>query len=156
MSRLTLMNNDAIDEIIHHITKLKNTNTEQSNSIKPAITMKSNESEISDIIKEKIVNDENISKKEDLNPVTVMKPQIIGFTDESTVTCDVCEKDIILGKNLSGLVVDNEFFACEKCCISLSKKDLLDWTKSKMISSNDVRPIGLWVIQQQGTDKREK
>lgn len=162
------MDNEDIDEIIYHIQKLKKLNFEDS---APKTISKEKKSEdtsenqknkqkrtgkvnsISEINNENIMNE--LSNLEDIQPVYIMDPEIIGLTDDSMVTCDVCEKDMVLGKNLSGLVVSNEFFACEHCCQNLSKEELLEWTKSKMIATNDVRPIGLWVIQQQGENKKK-
>lgn len=68
------------------------------------------------------------------------------WDDTSMVTCDICSTAMILGRNLSGLVVDDHFFACEACCKSISKTELLDWTKSRMQQHpGRVRSIGIWV-----------
>jgi len=58
----------------------------------------------------------------------------------SMETCDFFEK------NLSGLVIHDRFFACEKCCQDASKDELMKWTKSKMANSKEVRPIALWLM----------
>ncbi len=163
------MENKDIDEIISHIQKLKkitsnkttsddsmNDSTKESTEIGSKKTKKISKKQ--DNNKSKKINDnqnikDTISHIENSEPVSIMNSEVIGLTDESTVICDVCEKDIVLGKNLSGLVVADEFFACEHCCQHLSKEELMDWTKSKMASTPDVRPIGLWVIQQQRENK---
>jgi hypothetical protein len=69
-------------------------------------------------------------------------------TEETTTICDICHKKMTLGKNLSGLIVQNQFFACEHCCTTISHNDLFQWTKSKMTTPNTVRPIGLWLTQE--------
>ena len=156
------MKNEDIDEIIYHIQKLKEITSDKTTSdesLKDGNNKKTKKSKkqkktTKKSIKTIDVNDdqelqESISTLEESEPISIMKPEAVGPTDESKVTCDVCEQDIVLGKNLSGLVVADEFFACENCCQHLSKEELMDWTKSKMVSANDVRPIGLWVIQQQ-------
>jgi len=63
-------------------------------------------------------------------------------------TCDLCNTEIELEKNLSGLVIAGEFFACENCCQNSEKNHLSNWTKSRMTKPSDVRPIGLWVTQE--------
>ncbi len=62
-------------------------------------------------------------------------------------TCDFCKQEIIFEQNLSGLVIRNRFFTCEKCCQDASKDELMKWTKSKMANSKEVRPIALWLMQ---------
>lgn len=154
------MDNKDIDEIISHIQKLKKTKSKKPPSKKGTSYKKLNKKKMSEIPESlKNVNENNdevFSSLQIEEQVTVMSPQVIGFTDDSTVTCDFCNSDIVLGKNLSGLVVADEFFACEKCCQNIPKEDLMEWTKSKMVSASDVRPIGLWVIQQQSSNKKEK
>jgi len=54
---------------------------------------------------------------------------------------------------LSGLVVSEKFFACEECCKNISKEGLTDWTKTGMVKHNDVRPMGLWAIQEKNKGK---
>lgn len=130
------MDEKDIDEIITHIEKLRNLNNNLSkNSTKM------------DDVKENNLTDNIDTENEE--PISIMKPEVVGWTDESKVKCDVCENEIVLGKNLSGLVIANEFFACETCCQNLSREELMEWTQSKMVSPGDVRPIGLWVIEQQ-------
>jgi len=161
------MDNKDIDEIIFHIKKLRKINSDDSSqkgssedeeeimkeiSIKTKPTNEKKEAiKTADIIEDDVMD--QIEEIEQVEPVSVMKPEVVGWTDASTVTCDLCEKEIILGKNLSGLVIADEFFACEHCCQALSKQELMEWTKSKMMSTADVRPIGLWVIEQQSENR---
>jgi len=153
------MDQTDIDEIISHIRELRKGNNKGEEPSK-----KEEEEQLTDASTEQTMDTsmdleqvENEPKTEMSEPesetVTMMKPEIIGWTDSSKVTCDVCQSDMILGKNLSGLVVDDEFFACEHCCQTLTRTELMDWTKSKMASANSVRPIGLWVIEQQNENK---
>jgi len=73
--------------------------------------------------------------------------------DNSTGICDLCGHEMEFEKNLSGLVISDKFFACEECCKTASKEDLVSWTESKMVKPNDVRPIGLWTIQEKNKNK---
>ncbi len=61
--------------------------------------------------------------------------------------CDLCSSVFIFEENPSGLVINEEFFVCEKCCKESTKEDLENWTKSKMISPNEVKPIALWLME---------
>jgi myosin heavy subunit len=77
----------------------------------------------------------------------------LDLPDLSSGVCDICGEEIMLEKNLSGLVVGGNVFACEKCCTDSSKEDLSDWTKSKMKKPGDVRPIGLWLTQEKNKQR---
>jgi len=75
------------------------------------------------------------------------------WKDNSVGTCDICKRVIVFEKNLSGLVISDEFFACEDCCKNTSKDELAEWTKSRMTKPADVRPIGIWLTQEQNKDR---
>jgi hypothetical protein len=167
------MDNKDIDEIIYHIRKLRDKDPADSSSQKSEKANKkttktsmvsSNEDnkvqEVGEQMNKPVSNEEKVAKTisnlDEADPVSVMNPELVGWTDESTVTCDVCNEEIKLGKNLSGLVISDEFFACEDCCQKLSKEELMEWTQSKMVSSTEVRPIGLWVIEQQRENKKQE
>ena len=62
--------------------------------------------------------------------------------------CDMCGQKIHFEKNLSGLVINDKIFACEKCCQDASEDELNSWTESKMANPQDVRPIALWLMQE--------
>jgi hypothetical protein len=163
------MDDKDIDEIIYHIKKLKNVDIKKEPSTEDSARADNETNTGKSVMKAQSRRDRNqdtettitkqdeamekIKNLEENDPVTIMNPEAIGWTDDSTVLCDVCDQEMKLGKNLSGLVIADEFFACEHCCQELSKDELMEWTKSKMVSANDVRPIGLWVIQQQRDDK---
>lgn len=164
------MDDKDIDEIINHIQKLKKAddvadispdnrhNEKDEANMKTSSITTQERNDHKESIKPAIKKEKDdltgpMDTFEDIEPVSIMTPEIVGWTDGSTVPCDVCEKEIILGKNLSGLVVSDEFFACEHCCQELSKDELMEWTRSKMVSSTGVRPIGLWVIEQQRENK---
>jgi len=74
------------------------------------------------------------------------------WVNDSTGICDICETVMVFEKNLTGLVVADKFFACEKCCTNLSRNELIQWTKSKMTNPTDVRPIGLWMAKDKNKD----
>lgn len=63
--------------------------------------------------------------------------------------CDICHTGMLFERNLSGLVIQNKFFACEKCCINASKKDLDFWTHSKNAKREDVKPIAFWLMEKE-------
>lgn len=157
------MAENDIDEISMHIQKIMEKNSTDSSKenndtekISSSIDEHNSIRKENQINPEDLENDKNLIEKienfEDAESISIMKPESVGWTDESIVSCDLCNEDIELGKNLSGLVISDEFFACEECCQKLTKEELMEWSKSKMVSANDVRPIGLWVIQQQRKD----
>jgi len=78
----------------------------------------------------------------------MIRSPIERLNDNSFRTCDLCHHEIILGKNLAGLVMENKYFACETCCQTTSKEELKQWIQSKMLSTNTLRPIGLWLTQE--------
>ncbi|MEM0467086.1 MAG: hypothetical protein QXX20_05770 [Candidatus Thermoplasmatota archaeon] len=75
------------------------------------------------------------------------------WTEQSIVFCDLCKKEMQLGRNLSGLIVENTFFACEECCTKTPHNDMVKWAQSKMLNKNTVRPIGLWLTQETNKQK---
>ena len=68
---------------------------------------------------------------------------------DSLKTCDICKQEFALDRNLSGLVIAGKYFACEHCCQTLPKEELLEWTKSRMNKPSDVRSIGVWLVSKE-------
>jgi len=62
--------------------------------------------------------------------------------------CDLCGEIIYFEDNLTGLTIDGKYFACENCCKKSSKESLKSWSNSKMEKNSNLRPIGLWTIQE--------
>ena len=67
--------------------------------------------------------------------------------------CDLCGKEMVLEEHLSGLIIRNEFFACESCCQDADKNVLDSWTSSRVASKEDVQPIALWLMQNKDKTK---
>ena len=95
-----------------------------------------------------IISEVEKTPNEDLNSIgnlsTVLKEET-----GSIGVCDICHKGMIFERNLSGLVIHNKFFACEKCCVDATKKDLDSWTHSKNAKPEDVRPIAFWLMEKE-------
>lgn len=101
-----------------------------------------------------LLDEETIDDKDFEEPVsTVTEPTPLRWSNDSTGICDLCKREIFFEKNLSGLVVGNKFFACEECCKTSSKEELMNWTRSRMIKPYDVRPMGLWFTQEKNKAK---
>jgi hypothetical protein len=100
-----------------------------------------------DVGKDSLSMLKNYNTKDNINKSNILSQTFSKWNEDSHATCDLCKKDIILGKNLSGLVVDEKFFACESCCINSTNTELFNWTKQKMQSPSGVRPIGVWITQ---------
>ena len=56
---------------------------------------------------------------------TMIKYSLDGWTDNSVSACDLCKREIVIGKNLTGLVVDDTLFACEDCCVETTNNKFL-------------------------------
>ncbi len=67
--------------------------------------------------------------------------------------CDLCNRDMTLKTNLSGLVYDDKHFLCEQCHDDHSNEELDDWIKTKMKDPKKGMPISLWLIHEQNKDK---
>lgn len=67
--------------------------------------------------------------------------------------CDLCNRQILLDNNLSGLVFDDEYFLCEDCCNNNSQRDIEDWTESIMQKPSKGMPVALWIIHEQNKGK---
>ena len=70
-----------------------------------------------------------------------------------TAMCEFCNNEFPLQDNLAGLVIANAHFACEDCCRTRSKSELLDWTKSLTTDPAEVQPIRLWVTKKNNKSK---
>ncbi|MFP4112046.1 MAG: hypothetical protein ACLFPQ_00195 [Candidatus Woesearchaeota archaeon] len=64
-------------------------------------------------------------------------------TDE--YRCTLCNKEIELEKNLTGLVINDDIFICQHCCSTNPKNMLLDWINQKTDNAPNFRPIVSWL-----------
>ena len=67
--------------------------------------------------------------------------------------CIKCNQQIILTKNLLGLVFEDEHFLCENCRSKHSEKEISNLTKTIMQSPQNGMPIALWLIHEQNKNK---
>jgi hypothetical protein len=65
----------------------------------------------------------------------------------STGVCDICHQGILFERNLSGLVIHGQFFACENCCKDATKENLDIWAESKNAKPEDIKPIAFWLME---------
>ena len=134
----------VLEEIYLHVKKLKEDFglTKEINKQKANVVMGNiNEKIVKETISDNSPND-NLLKIEDLGKsFSKMNIKITGI-------CDLCGQDIIFNENLSGLILQNKFFACEECCIA-AKNELLDrWIKNRNAKTEDVKPIAFWLMQE--------
>ena len=67
--------------------------------------------------------------------------------------CELCNREMSLKTNLSGLVYNDKHFLCEKCHDNHSDEELYNWIKTKMKDPKKGMPISLWLIHEQNKDK---
>lgn len=72
------------------------------------------------------------------------------FTNSKTALCDLCNNEFKIREHPNGLVISGRYFACQDCCKSSSKTDLMDWIKSKEGGMVDFRPIFRWSVETHG------
>ena len=126
---------DDLDEIFHHIQEIIDEKTVDRNI--------DSDNPIESTIPEEISNVPlSAIRKSDFSRENVPW----SWVYDSLRICDICKQDFALEKNLSGLTISGKFFACEHCCQTLSKEELLEWTKSRMNKPSDVRSIGVWLM----------
>jgi len=144
--------NDEFDSKIINSEKIKEIKIEENSHLNNS----------SDILNESIKKINQVSRMNTDEKEVKDEEKITGFARDisrwnlpnlQSGTCDLCGEQIEFEKNLSGLTIAGNFFACEKCCINSSHEDLFNWAKSKMNSPAEVRPIGLWVIQEKNKNK---
>ena len=147
--------NKELEEIFLHIKQLKkednNENDLSEKELEPIDIIMDKSNQIAGEIDIETILEDDVF--EIVGPVTEDEEQIeetfskmkVGFGSASI--CDICGQKIVFEENLAGLVIDNSFFACEKCCQDASKKDLDAWTESKKANPEDVRPIAFWLMQ---------
>ncbi|MBN1502357.1 hypothetical protein JW930_02335 [Candidatus Woesearchaeota archaeon] len=63
--------------------------------------------------------------------------------------CDLCKEEITLANHPTGLVVNNQFFACSNCCENKPEQELRNWVYTKLGGGNNLRPIFQWLREQQ-------
>jgi RNA polymerase-binding transcription factor DksA len=125
-----------IEEIFIHIKQLKE---EQSLDLKNTRVL-----EQSDNVNLLIDNDKNFTN---INQFNGKNNQIVTKMDQDFGICDMCKEEIIFEKNLSGLIVLDKIFICEKCSQNKSDRIINNWIHSKMANLEDVKPIALWLMQ---------
>jgi len=114
-----------LQEVLQHIKDI----IEEKNKIAEITSIENfKEEDIFEIVEEEIVTKKNLDK-----------PNI----------CDICKKEIIIDENLSGLVLFNKFFVCEKCCTNTSNNDLINWAEIKNAKLKDIKPIALWRMEEE-------
>jgi hypothetical protein len=152
---------EDLEEIFSHIKELKKQqeqfNEGKEDNLEPINLIKESAEKIAGELDVEYITDEDLfeivepvekiikTKKEISEKPVVQIDDSIG----SGGLCDICQTDFLFEKNLSGLVINGKFFACESCCQKASKDDLDHWTESKMAKPTDVKPIALWLMEHQ-------
>lgn len=153
-----------IEEIFLHVKKIKeeqdnisNEGTEDLNPIqiiKDTTGISTEESDFNIDLNNDLFEIVKPSQNITLNMINSKEQSFSEInTEENMGICDLCSSNINFEDNLSGLVINEEFFACEKCCKESSKEDLENWIKSKMISPTEVKPIALWLMEKNNKTK---
>jgi len=146
--------NKDIQEIFQHIQKIRqNQGIDSKNcELKPIDLIKNQTGNIAGELSEEDFGPEDVF--EIVGPVVEEEPvSKMALNVGSADICDICGEKIIFEKNLAGLVINDKFFACEKCCQVTSKKNLDSWTESKNAKPEDVRPIAFWLMQIKNKDR---
>jgi hypothetical protein len=126
-----------IEEILLHVEKIK---SEKDKFIEEKIYSKKSQE---DINHDNIPPEDIFEIVDNTNEEAVTKMRVDNGTHGS---CDICEQEFEFEKNLSGLVIQDKIFLCEKCCQNASNDNLMNLTKSKSANPKDVRPIALWLM----------
>lgn len=134
---------DFLEEISDHIKDIKNGNLESTN----------NQESKTEFLEWKEVTEGDLF--EVVNKVEETNEEITTQMNYNLATriCDQCKEVINLENNLSGLVVHDSYFLCEKCCNNLSKEELDKWTKSRMAKPGDLKPVALWLMREKNKNK---
>ncbi len=134
---MTTISKDDLEEILQHIQEITR---EKAN--KNEIPQ---ESDVSTNVMNNVKEPLYTSSPSSRNEIVSQRDVPWRWVYNSLETCDICKQVFVLEKNPSGLVIAGEYFACEHCCQTLPKEDLLNWTKSRMAKPSDVRSIGIWL-----------
>ena len=67
--------------------------------------------------------------------------------------CDLCNRNITINLNESGLVFDDKYFLCGECHETHSNEELDNWVKTIMNDPVKGMPISLWLIHEQNKNK---
>ena len=152
-----IQKDSEIDEIFSHIKQLKaeqdNIEEINQNDFESINTIKKNigtiggekcykgipQEDIFRIIRPEELVNENLSK--------------MNVNIDSSGICDICGKEFIFENNLTGLTIRGEFFSCEKCCQDASKDTLDGWVDYKKGKPGEIKPIALWLMQENNKAK---
>ena len=153
------LNEKEIKEIYLHVTQLKAEKSHSGNLTKDGIDSGETIHEKTEPIKdETLINDispvdlfevtapidESDNEREQHIEETVSKMKL----DMDPIgVCDICKKDFLFETNLAGLTAQGKFFVCKDCCKEVKKDELDYWAKSKMTSSEKIKPIALWIME---------
>lgn len=142
-----------LDEIFSHVQRLKE---EQD-----ILDTKPDEVDAYDVIQDNIgvkageLSEEKIDPDDLFEIVGPVEEETDNVNEEKTTliktdsgVCDLCGQTFLLEENLAGLIINSEFFACEKCCQNASREDIEEWCNSRMKESHNVQPIALWLMQE--------
>jgi hypothetical protein len=142
-----------IDEIFSHVQKLK----EEQN----ILDKKTDEINAYDVIQDNIgvkageISEDDIDQNDLFEVIGPVEEETMDVEEERTSImknetgkCDFCGQTFVLEENLAGLIINSEFFACEKCCNNASRKDIEKWCNNRMKKEHDVKPIALWLMEQ--------
>jgi hypothetical protein len=159
--REKLAMNEDLEEIFSHIQKLRkeqNFSDElKQEKLEPLKIIKDSKKHIAGDLNIEDISSEDvfeiigeIEKTPNENLISIGNLSTnINEEPGSIGVCDICHKGMLFERNLAGLIIDNKFFACEKCCVDATKEDLDIWTHSKNAKPEDVRPIAFWLMEKE-------
>lgn len=153
-----------LEEILLHVKKIKEEQDNFTNKnneyitplgiIKDKSSIMTEESDFMDNIDNDLFEIVKLSQKSIFDNEKLLDQDFLEINQKNIRgICDLCSSSFIFEENPSGLVINEEFFACENCCKELSKEELENWTKSKMKSSNRLKPIALWLMEKNNKTK---
>jgi superfamily II helicase len=143
---------DDIEELFAHIKQLRadqeKLHYSEKESYESNITIKDNT--------EKIVGETSLEDISQDDIFEIVKPEEFAaeylskmkIDIKTSAVCDICGKEFIFEDNLSGLTIRGEFYSCEKCCQDASKKTLDAWVEYKQGKPGEIKPIALWIMQE--------
>lgn len=135
-----------IEEIRKHVLQLETYTKDKKKSTQNKIN-KNDFSTSTQTTTLKQPSENTISKKSKAIHITISNNESQNWSEQSKSICDICKNEIVLGKHLSGLVIDDHYFACETCCQNSTNNELLNWSKSRMNNPSNFSSIGLWLTQ---------
>ena len=141
-----------LDEIISHVEQLKakqeKVEEDNKNDLEVIKKIQDNTGKIAGETSVEEISSKDVFEIVGTNEILEERISKMNVDMSSSSVCDICGQEMVFEENLSGLTIHGKYFTCEKCCKDASKETLEGWVNYKQAKPEDMKPIALWIMQE--------